>query len=123
MPLFKSVTAQEVWVDHHCHRCFQPDEAMRRLHGKDTQCPIQKRALESQRKPVKWDRNTRARDMQSAYKCREFMRQPASTQRVKVNEFDTDQDSLFEVAPVDYSFVPVDGWPDRPRKGGEGDHA
>ena len=123
MPLFRSVTAQEVWVSMNCHMCFQTDEAQRRLHGKDLQCPIQKRALTSGRKPVQWDRNTRAKDMKSAYKCREFMRQPASTARAKVNEFDTNQDSLFEPTPTEYSFVPVEGWPDRPRKGGDGDHA
>lgn len=123
MPLFKTETAQGVWIEFNCHMCFQPDEAARRLHGKaDAQCPIQKRALESGRKPVKWDRNTRAREMQRAYKCREFKARPDSTQRRRVNEFETDQDSLFDPKPVPYRFVPVDGWPDRPTSS-QGDHA
>jgi hypothetical protein len=123
MPLFKSKTAEGVWLEFNCHMCFQVDEAERRLHGKDKQCPIQKRALESGRKPVKWDRNQRARDMAHAYTCREFKSRPDSTARKRVNEFDIPQDSLFEIPEHEVEFVPVAGWPDRPRKDNGGDHA
>jgi hypothetical protein len=123
MALFNSLTAQGIWLEMNCHLCFQVDEAARRLHGKDTQCPIQKRALESGRKPTKWDRNPRAKEMERAYKCREFKSRPDSTARKRVNEFDTDQDSLFEPRPEELKYVPVEGWPDRPGQAPGVDHA
>jgi hypothetical protein len=122
MPLFKSRTAEGVWLEMNCHRCFQVDEALRRLHNKDTQCPIQKRALESGRKPVKWDRNPRPKDMEHVYRCRAFQDKPASTARKRANEFDIQQGSLFEARAAPYQLVPVDGWPDRP-SADEVDHA
>jgi hypothetical protein len=126
MPLFPSKTAEGVWLEFNCHMCFQVDEAERRLHGKDKQCPIQKRALESGRKPVKWDRNSRTKEMARAYKCREFKSRPDSTRRRIVNEFDTNQDSLFELTAEQLKqgnhLVPVEGWPDRPRKDAKDDN-
>jgi len=93
------------------------------LHGKDTQCPILKRALETDRKPVKWDR-TRSKDMATSIKCNARTTRPASVARSKVNEFEVPQESLWEDSELDHAehFVPVPGWPERPRSKGV-DHA
>ena len=110
MTLFKSQTHQEIWLDRWCHTCYQPDEAMRRIMGADTQCPIQKRALETGRKPVKWERNARAHDMENAIRCHEYLDKPRTTRKTKA--LDANQDSLFDVEPREIHLVPVPGWPD-----------
>lgn len=120
MTLFKTQTAQEIWIDHHCHGCFQPDEAARRLQNKDTQCPIQAKALNSDRKPVEWTRNQRASRMQDAYKCKAFQARPNRTGQKTQHFVDV---PLFDVTPyaVEVGYVPVEGWPERP-KGKEVEH-
>jgi hypothetical protein len=77
MTLFKNQTHQDIWIQHHCERCF---------HGLD--CPILERALRTKRKPPQWDRSTRKNAlMQDTIKCNEFTTQPplANAKRV-VNE-------------------------------------
>lgn len=123
MTLFASLTAQEIWIEMNCHQCWQPDEAARREHGKETQCPIQERALRIGRKPVEWKRNTRQTIMAHAYKCNAYQDKPAVSRRDSVDE----NVPLFEETPyrVDVGFVPVDGWPDYKaiqKKNLEGDH-
>lgn len=120
MTLFKNGTHQDIWIEHNCHRCFQPDEAARRTQGKDTMCPIIKRAINSGRKPKEWDRMPREKLMSKSIKCNAFQATPASTARAKAPEQDT---SLFDTEEQPYILVPVDGWPDRPRAGKEVDHA
>lgn len=51
MSLFNSETHQQVWIGHHCERCY--------FGRADTLCPVLHRALRSGRKPVEWERNTR----------------------------------------------------------------
>lgn len=104
-----------------CETCFEPNEAARRIAGSNTQCPIQKRALDTGRKPVQWDR-TRSKDMETSIRCNEYQPRPKSTARGTANEFDVPQDSLFDVKHGAYHLVPVEGWPDPPTRN-EVDHA
>jgi hypothetical protein len=120
MTLFKNKTHEEIWIDHHCHRCFQPDEYSRRELGRDTICPILAKALKTQRKPREWDRPHRPARMQDAYKCNEFQAQPQRYTRQPQQFEDVE---MFKVEPQDTSFVPVEGWPDKPKKGKDVDHA
>lgn len=121
MTLFRSQVHQEIWRQRWCETCFQPDEAARRLYGKDSVCPIWERAIRTNRKPVQWDRKPRATDMDRTIKCNEHASKPPITKRPSVK---TEDVPLFDVTPykTDVGFVPVEGWPDRP--GAEGtDHA
>lgn len=121
MTLFRSQTHQEIWQMANCHTCFQPEEAARRLHGKEgSVCPIWAKAMRTDRKPVEWDRKPRAADMDRTIKCNSHTPKPPIHRREKHFE----DVPLFEVTPykVDVGFVPVDGWIDRPKKDGV-DHA
>ncbi len=52
--LWKSSTAQDIWIEHNCDPCY------RTAARTGQPCPILMRALTSGRKPVEWDRNPRA---------------------------------------------------------------
>lgn len=122
MTLFKNQTHQEVWQQRWCGTCFQPDEAARRLHGKNTQCPIWAHAISTGRKPVQWDRMARADQMDRTIRCNTYQDSPSVTRRpVAENE----GVPLFDDTPfkTDVGFVPVDGWPEKPRKKHGTDHA
>lgn len=120
MTLFRNQVHQEIWVENWCHRCYEPHEAARRIQGKDTMCPIIKRALANGRKPHQWDR-TRATDMAKSIRCNEFQPSPPTTIRPKAEAEDV---PMFDVNDQTLQYVPVEGWPDRPRtKGNEVDHA
>lgn len=89
MSLFKSVTHQEIWIEHHCHRCWH-----------NPGCPILAKALRTDRKPVEWDRNPRKNAlMQDSIKCNSETRQPPTIARATVAD---ETLSMFDVsAPVD----------------------
>jgi hypothetical protein len=96
--LFKNKTHQDIWIEHHCGRCF---------FGKaDTMCPILHRALRSGRKPVEWQRNPRKNVlMQDSIKCDAQTRTPPTVKQPKTFE----DIPMFDVTPV--------------ALGNEGDHA
>ena len=104
-----------------CHTCFQPDEAARRLHGKDSVCPIWAKAMKSDRKPVEWDRKPRATDMDRTITCNEYTSKPPIVRRATSVQDDV---PLFDVTPynTEVGLIPVEGWPDKPKKDGV-DHA
>jgi hypothetical protein len=88
MALFRSPLHQEVWIEHHCHRCY--------FHGQG--CTILSKALRTDRKPVEWDRNTRSGAlMAETIKCNSETRQPPSLSRPVVNE----DVPMFDVESVD----------------------
>lgn len=74
MSLFKNQTHQDIWIQHHCERCYfgrglgdpmQP------------QCKILAFAIGHGRKPVEWDRSTRKNAlMQDTIRCNKETRQP-----------------------------------------------
>lgn len=115
--LFRNNTHQEMWRQRWCETCFQPEEAARRLQGKDTQCPIWKRALHTNRKAPEWDRNNRTDELWRTIKCNSYTSKPPIIKRAKAV---TEDVPLFDETPykVDVGFVPVEGWPDRPQKDG-----
>jgi hypothetical protein len=120
MSLFKNETAQGVWISHWCERCY------RGQHIGDPafeQCSILAKALGHDRKPPEWDRNSKPPTMSKTYKCNEFRRHALKTKPPKVQQFEDvsmfDDDTLM----ADGRFVPVAGWPDKPKKGKETDHA
>lgn len=108
MTLFKTSTAQSIWIEHHCDRCWRQDG-----------CRILERAIRTDRKPAQWERNSRASLMQDAYKCSEFSHIPTRPKR----EQQFEDVPMFDVEPTDAQYVPVPGWPERAPKQKEGDHA
>jgi hypothetical protein len=118
MTLFRNQTHQDIWRQRWCETCFQPDEAQRRLQGKDTECPIWGQALRTGRKPVLWDRNPRADEMERQIRCNAYQGRPAVAKKVAAPVEDV---PMFDVEPAQARYVPVPGLPDgRP---GEVDHA
>lgn len=111
MTLFKTPTAQDVWLQMNCDRCYRHRD-----------CTILERALNQDRKPKEWQRNTsRNVLMQNAYKCEEYRTSRPRPTRVKQFE---DVSMFGDDTPyrVDVGYVPVDGdWPEKPGK--ETDHA
>lgn len=95
MALFKNQTHQDIWIEHHCGRCYYGrglgDPAQ-------PQCKILAWALGHGRKPVAWERNPRKNVlMQDSIKCNQETRTPpkfGGTRRV------ADEDvPMFDVAP------------------------
>lgn len=77
MALFRSQLHQEIWLEHHCYRCYHFPVG----------CPILLKALNSNRKPVEWERNTRnGALMAETMKCNNETRQPPAMTRAVVNE-------------------------------------
>ena len=116
MTLFKNDTHRDVWRQRWCETCFQPDEAARRIQGKDTQCPIWGQAMRTDRKPVAWDRNTRSEEMERSIKCNEYHSRPtiANIRRMAYEDV-----PLFDVDETQQvSLIPVEGWPEKPTKDG-----
>lgn len=118
--LFRSATHQQVWRGRWCDTCFQPDEATKRIQGKGDGCPILARALRTGRKPVEWDRNPRATELERTIKCHEYQKKPALNRRQSHTE--EGEPMLFTAESFDAPYVPVEGWPERPSKNGV-DHA
>ena len=138
MTLWKTATAQNIWLENWCCQCYRmktpcaecatPEQCRAaqyncgHLELKQPGCPILDRALRTRRKPVEWDRNTaRNRLIQAAYRCNEFHDHPP---RVKSKGFVDvpmiDMDDL--PGPPWVTYVPIDGdWPEKPTK--DTDHA
>jgi hypothetical protein len=111
MALFKTETQQGVWISQWCERCWRYD---------DGGCEILKKALRRQYKPPQWQRKSRPKTIAEIYKCDEFGTQPP---RIKRAEKRFEDVPMFEMGEHETHFVPVEGWPDKPRKDKTGDHA
>jgi hypothetical protein len=107
MTLFKNPTAQAVWLENWCERCWRD------------QCPILERGLRTDRKPKEWDRNPRTDLMAKAYRCNEFRTKPPRAARQQQFE----DVPMFDVDETDARYVPVDNWPERPSTRKDVDHA
>lgn len=125
--LFKNNTHQEVWRQRWCETCFQPDEATRRIQGKDTQCPIWAAAMRSGRKPVAWERMPRADEMERSIRCNAYEAKPALTKiNTPSNPLLRNVEPLFAVDDLHHhgnTFVPIEGWPNRSADSDGVDHA
>jgi hypothetical protein len=93
MALFKNSTHQEIWIDHHCRRCW---------HGRGLgdpmapQCPILTWAVAHGRKPREWDRNTKAQLMKDTIRCNSETDRPPRVTKPVVDE----DVPMFDVEPV-----------------------
>jgi hypothetical protein len=114
--VFPSEVAEQLWRQHWCQTCFQPEEAARRLFDRGEGCPILALAL-SGTTPLEFKRDGRRRsrnvvEAKKLFRCTEYRDRPPMIRRPRAAASGT-QESLFgELQPVDRLLVPVDGWPD-----------
>lgn len=91
MTIFKNDTHQEIWVEHHCERCWHYSEEDARA------CPILAYALRTGRKPPQWDRSTRKNaTMADSIRCNMETKQPPRADARRVANEDV---SMFDVEP------------------------
>lgn len=118
MSVFASTHEERAWRDTWCHRCFQPDEALKRVVGDGPGCPLLKIA-EGGTVPEQWTLRRRA-EMGNRYRCADFIKRPPVARKGRVEELP--QEELFDMPEqTEKLLVPVDGWPDyaaQQRKGG-----
>lgn len=99
MTLFKNQTHQDIWISHHCERCYFLTSHLG--------CKILTGALKTGRKPVEWDRNPRKNaTMAESIKCNSETRLPPRDVKHSIN--------------IDVPMFEVQA---RWRKGDEPDHA
>lgn len=147
-PVWANDVERDAFVESNCARCFQPDEAMKRITSREAAgrsgdsdgdgCPHLARA-EQNKLPTPWTRRRNA-VMGETYRCADFQKRPAVNRR---GTADATVEPMFCVLgnnckgcpdirecgfiePDDRHLVPVDGWPDwraEQRKTKEGDHS
>lgn len=116
MTLFRNVTHQEVWIEHHCDPCFNS------FKNSGSPCLILVRALTTGRKPREWERNTsnkKSQLMKDTMKCNAETKRPPKLERAKVFE----DVPMFDLEPHQANYVPVEGLPTERRANRATDHA
>lgn len=121
-PIWLNPVEEAAFREKTCARCYQPDEARKRI-GQGDGCPLLASAAAGVL-PTQWTPRRNA-VMGDTYHCAARVNKPPSIRRKHTSDEQTE--SLFEVEPVDDGtlLVPVDGWPDyraEQRKNKEGDH-
>jgi hypothetical protein len=91
--IFANKTAAAIWKEHHCDRCFQPDQVEQRQSGKGRGCPILYRAMVNATPPAEIVKG-RSDLMANAFRCTEFSDKPPSTRRAVV---EVEEPPLFEM--------------------------
>lgn len=118
-PVWANPIEAAAWQEKHCARCFQPDEARKRITGEGDGCPIWITGL-TNKLPHQW---TRRRDavMGDTYRCSAFLPKPPVSRRASAP---AEMEPMLEVEPTERSLVPVEGWPQyrKKLKKGEGEH-
>ena len=79
MTLWRNDIERDAWIETNCRRCYQADEANKRVLGQGPGCPLLAHAATG-RKPVQW---TKRRDaaMGYTYKCDWYRRVPDVNRR------------------------------------------
>lgn len=119
MPKFTELELN-LYVETTCSRCFQPDEARKRVLGQGDGCPILKRARRGQMSAA-WKRRRRGA-LGETFECSLFTPTPPSTGR---RTAPVETESMFDVPESERLLVPVEGWEDyraRERGQSEGEH-
>jgi hypothetical protein len=117
-PIWRTPIERDAWVEKHCAKCFQPDEAIFRVTGRGTGCPFRLRGDAGRLPPVwKFRRNA---VMGDTYTCTEFRKEPPVVRRATANDATV---PMFDIEPTPNILVPVEGWPDhRPKRTKDVDH-
>lgn len=118
-PVWANPIEEAAWIETNCARCFQPDEATKRITGTGPGCPHLARAAQG-RLPAAWTRRRNA-VMGDTYRCADQLKKPPVNRR---STGPADTPPMLDVTPTDRNLIPVDGWPDwkAERRKGEVDH-
>lgn len=111
---------RDAFIEKNCARCFQPDEARKRVTGGGPGCPHLARA-EQDKMPKPWTRR-RGAAWGDTYRCDDHLDKPPVNRRKTAK---VEIEPMLDVEPADRHLIPVDGWPDwasEQRKSKEGDH-
>lgn len=120
MTLWSNDIERDAWIETNCRKCYQVDEAKKRVLGQGDGCPLLARAATG-RKPAQWTKRRNAA-MGYTYKCDWYRRVPDVNRRGTAVVV---QEGLFDVEPEEIYYVPVEGWPTKPQevfKEKKGDH-
>jgi hypothetical protein len=109
--VFPDQFAQRRWRSHWCDRCYQPDEAQRRLLGKGDGCPIFARTLQGE-VPAEWKQGSAASASVMLYSCIEHFDRPPVHRRPRAKATGVQLGMFSEPDRGKRFLVPVDGWPD-----------
>jgi len=121
-PVWHNDIERDAFIESNCARCFQPQEAEKRVLGTGDGCPHLARAALN-KMPAAWTRRRNA-VIGETYRCADHLDKPPTNRRGKAP---ADTVPLFDEPGEDVDFVPVEGWPSasdfgRKSKSKEGDH-
>lgn len=105
-PVWHNDIERDAFIETQCRRCFQPDEARKRVMETGPGCPHLVRANDN-KMPRVWTKRRNAA-MGETYKCDDRIDKPPVNRR---GNAPADTPEMFDVEPRDVDFVPVDGWP------------
>lgn len=109
MTVFANPHEERAWRETWCARCYQPDEARRRLIKSGPGCPLLQIA-DGGVVPEQWIRRRKA-EMGNTYRCADFRKRPPVVRKGAIEELP--QEELFAAPEAESKLlVPVDGWPD-----------
>jgi hypothetical protein len=101
--VFSTQVDEDIWRECWCRRCFQPNEALRRLFNHGSGCPIFAQAQQDVA-PPQWDRG-RGAIAAELYHCAEFLKEPAVLSVPK--EKPLPQEELFSEPEHDQKWLPT----------------
>lgn len=121
-PLWHNDIERDAFIESNCLRCFQPDEAAKRVLGTGPGCPHLVRAAAG-KLPKAWTRRRNA-VIGETFKCSDHLDKPPVNRR---GTAPADTPPMFDDDQTNVDFVPVEGWPDaqafgRKAKNDKGDH-
>lgn len=121
-PVWYNEIERNAFVETQCRRCFQSDEAAKRVTGRGPGCPHLARA-DDNKMPRVWTRRRNA-VMGETYKCADRLDKPPVNRR---GVAPADTPAMFDGGPDEIGFVPIEGWPTaeefgRKTKSKEGEH-
>lgn len=104
--LWRNDIERDAFHESNCARCFQPDEAEKRVLGTGPGCPHLVRA-ETGKLPKAWTRR-RGAALGETFRCSDHTKKPPVNRR---GTAPADTPPMFEDLPTDVDFVPVENWP------------
>jgi hypothetical protein len=108
--VFPDQFVEQRWRSHWCDRCYQPDEAERRVLGKGDGCPIFARASLGE-VPAEWKQGS-ASSAVMLYSCIEHLDRPPVHRRPRAKATGVQLEMFSEPDREERFLVPVDSWPD-----------
>lgn len=102
----------ELWAQHWCDRCWNPDQVLKRKDYRGSGCPLLAAALQGA-VPAEWEPAPRkVAEAKDLYRCTQFRDRPP-VYRPQLAKPEGTQEAMFEdLQPSERQLVAVPGWPD-----------